>query len=72
MLVSADMVSHCGEIRKGQMTQTGRGAAVPLLPWNYTFITFPFSLRSLFSTKKKYPISESVRGTLQGCYHHLA
>lgn len=65
------MVSQCGNIRKGQMIQTGRGAAVPLLLWNYTFITFPFSLCSLFFIKRMYPISESLHGTLQGCCHHL-
>lgn len=65
MLVSAGVVSQCGELRKGQMTktgrgtatatQTGRGASAPLLPWNYAFITSPFFLHRPFLHQEEIP-----------------
>lgn len=58
--------------KKGQVTLIGRGAIRSLILWNYPFITFPFSLHSPFSIKKKCTTSESVHGALQGCYPHLA
>lgn len=71
MLVSTGIVSQCGEIRKGLVTQISRGTTMPLLLWNYTFIILLFFLHSPFSIKKKYPFSESVHGALQGCCYHL-